>query len=103
MMKSNAYPVNGLYREYFADGTLSAQGRFKNGKRHGLWKYYYRNAVRKAVGKYVSGEFEASGSGGGRTASACRPESSEMGNRSVTGSATTITVSSGMRAFTRAA
>jgi antitoxin component YwqK of YwqJK toxin-antitoxin module len=58
MMKSNAHPANGPHREYFADGKLSAQGRFKKGKRHGLWKYYYRNAVLKAVGKYVDGEFE---------------------------------------------
>ena len=58
MMKSDAHPINGPYREYFADGKLSAEGRFKNGKRHGSWKYYYRNAVLKAVGKYVFGEFE---------------------------------------------
>jgi antitoxin component YwqK of YwqJK toxin-antitoxin module len=37
--------VDGPHRDHFAGGELSAEGRFKAGKRHGMWKYYYRNCV----------------------------------------------------------
>jgi antitoxin component YwqK of YwqJK toxin-antitoxin module len=31
-------------------GANSAEGLLRNGKRHGKWKYYYRNGRLKAVG-----------------------------------------------------
>ena len=52
MNKSHEHPVDGPHTEYFAGGELSAEGRFKDGQRHGRWKYYYRSGKPKAVGKY---------------------------------------------------
>jgi TonB family protein len=31
---------NGYFKYYYADGLLSTEGTYKNGKRHGLWKEY---------------------------------------------------------------
>src|SRR5688572_14571960 len=59
MKKKTAEPIaDGPHKEYFAGGELSAEGRIRNGKRHGKWKYYYVNGQLKAVGKYEDGEFE---------------------------------------------
>lgn len=45
-------------RELFADGSLSGEGRMLNGKRHGPWKFTYKNGVLKATGVYLEGELD---------------------------------------------
>jgi len=42
MKSSNKQPLNGPHKELFAGGALSGEGQFKDGKRHGKWKFYYR-------------------------------------------------------------
>jgi antitoxin component YwqK of YwqJK toxin-antitoxin module len=58
MNRSSKNVVDGPQKEYFANGELSAEGRFRNGKRHGKWKFYYRSGGVKAVGKFVDGELD---------------------------------------------
>jgi hypothetical protein len=36
---------NGLFKEYFKDGTLSCVGKYINGEKTGEWKYYLRNGL----------------------------------------------------------
>ncbi len=55
MKKQTKVPPDGLHQELFADGTVSGEGRIKDGKRHGKWKFYLRNGQLKAQGKYVAG------------------------------------------------
>lgn len=50
MKQATDPPLDGPHQGFFTDGKLSAEGCFKEGKRHGKWKYYYRNGTRKAVG-----------------------------------------------------
>ena len=58
-MKKISLPTNdGPTQELFADGTVSGEGKMKSGKRHGKWKFYYRNGQTKAVGKYADGELD---------------------------------------------
>ena len=56
MKSSNKEQLNGHHKELFTNGGLSGEGRMKNGKRHGKWKFYYQNGVVKAIGEYVDGE-----------------------------------------------
>jgi antitoxin component YwqK of YwqJK toxin-antitoxin module len=56
MKESRGEGVDGPQREYFAGGELSGEGRFRNGKRHGNWKFYHRNGRQKATGKYLDGD-----------------------------------------------
>ena len=58
MKSSNKEQLNGHHKELFTNGGLSGEGRMKNGKRHGKWKFYFRNGVVKAIGKYVDGELD---------------------------------------------
>ena len=51
MKRSTKLPPDGPHKEFFAGGALSAEGRIRNGKRHGKWKYYFRNGKPKATGK----------------------------------------------------
>ena len=37
---AKALPRNGVHKEYFSSGKLMSKGPFKNGKRHGVTKYY---------------------------------------------------------------
>jgi MORN repeat variant len=58
MMSTRSTPLNGPHQELFADGSLSGEGRLKDGKRHGKWTWYYKNGGLKAVGKYADGELD---------------------------------------------
>ena len=58
MKKQTTTPSDGPHKELFADGNVSGEGRFKDGKRHGKWKLYLRNGQLKATGKYVEGELD---------------------------------------------
>jgi antitoxin component YwqK of YwqJK toxin-antitoxin module len=40
MKQSTNQPVDGPHEEFFTGGKLSAEGRFRKGKRHGNWKSY---------------------------------------------------------------
>ena len=51
-------PLNGPRKVLFADGTLSGEGCFKEGKRHGKWTFYYKGGGLKAVGEYADGELD---------------------------------------------
>jgi antitoxin component YwqK of YwqJK toxin-antitoxin module len=51
-------PLDGPQKELFADGSLSGEGRFKNGTRHGRWTFFYRNGTKKAAGKYAGGALD---------------------------------------------
>ncbi len=42
---------NGVFKEYFKDGTLSCVGKYRNGEKVGEWKYYLRNGLLKALGR----------------------------------------------------
>ena len=59
MKQSESTPENGPHKEFFADGELSAEGQFRNGKRHCAWRYYHKNGNPKARGEYVEVEFES--------------------------------------------
>ena len=54
--ESKGRPKNGIFKEYFKDGTLSNLGQFSRGKKTGEWKYYLRNGLLKAVGKFSHGK-----------------------------------------------
>ncbi len=47
---------NGLHRDHFKDGSVSAEGHFKNGERTGEWKYYLLTGKLKAIGNYTHGK-----------------------------------------------
>jgi hypothetical protein len=47
---------NGVYKEYFKDGTLSCAGKYSHGEKAGQWKYYLRNGVLRAIGRYSGGK-----------------------------------------------
>jgi antitoxin component YwqK of YwqJK toxin-antitoxin module len=47
MKKSNDHPVDGPHKEYFAGGELSAEGRYKDGKKVGEWKVYDKSGALK--------------------------------------------------------
>jgi antitoxin component YwqK of YwqJK toxin-antitoxin module len=49
--KTSAEGKNGLAKETFSDGKISAGGPYVNGKKTGVWKYYFRNGLLKATGK----------------------------------------------------
>jgi antitoxin component YwqK of YwqJK toxin-antitoxin module len=36
---------NGVFKEFFKDGTLACVGKYRNGEKAGEWKYYLRNGV----------------------------------------------------------
>jgi len=61
MKKSTAPIKNGPDKGYFSDGTLESEGSWKDGKRVGPWKFYYKNSQVKAIGTYTeNGEFTGS-------------------------------------------
>lgn len=43
---------NGPWKEYYAEGTLKAEGAFEQGKQIGIWKYYYRDGNLEQIGHY---------------------------------------------------
>jgi uncharacterized protein len=43
---------DGHWKEYFDDGSVKAEGDYKNGKEVGEWKYYYPNGKLEQAGKY---------------------------------------------------
>jgi antitoxin component YwqK of YwqJK toxin-antitoxin module len=53
MKRSASNVKDGIVKEYYKDGSLSATGKNKNGKKTGVWKYYLKNGVLRATGKVV--------------------------------------------------
>ena len=58
MKSAEPTPLNGPHKELFGDGSLSGEGRVKDGKRHGKWTWYHKNGGLKAIGKYANGELD---------------------------------------------
>ena len=54
--ESKGRPKDGIFKEYFKDGTLSCVGQYSRGEKTGEWKYYLRNGLLKAVGKFSYGK-----------------------------------------------
>ena len=58
MQTSRYADSNGIRQEFFTDGKLSAEGPVEGGKRHGKWKYFFRNGLPRAAGNFVDGEMD---------------------------------------------
>jgi antitoxin component YwqK of YwqJK toxin-antitoxin module len=48
----------GLWKEYYDDGSLKSEGNYKNNNKTGKWKYYYPNGQLQETGEYVNGKPE---------------------------------------------
>ena len=46
----------GLWKNYYKDGTFMGEGHYLNGKLHGLWKVYYQDGTLMSEGHYLNGE-----------------------------------------------
>ncbi|MCR5658704.1 MAG: hypothetical protein K6G25_05210 [Bacteroidales bacterium] len=46
----------GLFKEFYPDNNLRAEGLFVDGKRSGEWKFYYQNGMVQEVGNYTEGQ-----------------------------------------------
>ena len=46
----------GLYKEFYSDSTLRAEGVFVDGLRSGEWKFYYHNGQIQEIGSYQEGQ-----------------------------------------------
>ena len=46
----------GLYKEFYPDSTLRAEGVFVKGQRSGEWKFYYHNGQVQEIGCYKEGQ-----------------------------------------------
>jgi antitoxin component YwqK of YwqJK toxin-antitoxin module len=47
---------DGVYVEFYENGTASVKGKYKDGLKHGLWKYYNPDGSFKNKERYVNGE-----------------------------------------------
>ena len=53
---SNAFQKKiGFFEEYYFNGQLAQKGNYKDGKRDGLWKWYYENE--NVLALYKNGKF----------------------------------------------
>ena len=50
--KSDNKGKNCLVNETYSDGKISAVGKYADGKKTGVWKYYFRNGRLRATGKF---------------------------------------------------
>ena len=48
----------GLWKEYYDDGSLKSEGNYKNDWKTGKWKYYYPNGQLEETGEYINGKPE---------------------------------------------
>jgi uncharacterized protein len=48
----------GAYKSYFLGGKLMDEGEYKHGKKVGSWKYYYDNGQLREIENYVDGNIE---------------------------------------------
>ena len=46
----------GLYKEFYSDSTLRAEGVFVDGLRSGEWEFYYHNGQIQEIGSYQEGQ-----------------------------------------------
>ena len=46
----------GLFKEFYPDNSLRAEGLFVDGQRSGEWKFYYQNGKVQEVGNYTEGQ-----------------------------------------------
>lgn len=48
--------MNGTYKEFYKEeGTLKVEGRYKVGKKEGVWTYFFSNGKRERTEKYQKG------------------------------------------------
>ena len=45
----------GMWKEYYDDGNLKAEGSYVDDKKDGFWKFYYKNGNLEEKGKYILG------------------------------------------------
>ncbi len=55
---TDAGKKEGLWKEYYLDGSLKSEGYYKEDKKTGKWKYYYPNGQLEETGEYVDGKPE---------------------------------------------
>ena len=48
----------GLWKEYYDDGSLKSEGNYEDDKKTGSWKYYYPNGQLQETGVYENGQPE---------------------------------------------
>ncbi len=46
------------WKEFYPDGKLKAEGRYRNGKRTGKWQFYFSNGELEQTGNYNNGEYD---------------------------------------------
>jgi antitoxin component YwqK of YwqJK toxin-antitoxin module len=60
---------NGVFKEFFKDGTLACVGKYRNGEKAGEWKYYLRNGVLRPWASSPTAKRPANRNGTAKTAS----------------------------------
>ncbi len=50
----------GLWKSYYKNGKLEAEGEYKDGQKHGTWYYYFDKGQKKAIVNYEFGITEGS-------------------------------------------
>ncbi len=55
---TNSGKKEGLWKEYYPDGTLKATGSYENDLKVGDWKFYYINGQLEQQGEHIAGEPE---------------------------------------------
>ncbi|MEG1498507.1 MAG: hypothetical protein RRX93_01690 [Bacteroidales bacterium] len=46
------------WKEYYPDGKLRCDGKYKKGQRYGLWRYYYPDGSIEQEGEYKNGKYD---------------------------------------------
>lgn len=46
----------GLWKEYYPDGTLMAEGKYKNNEKVDVWKYYFEDGSLEQIGSFRAGK-----------------------------------------------
>jgi antitoxin component YwqK of YwqJK toxin-antitoxin module len=52
----NHIEADGVYREYYPNGQLFAEGQFRRGRQHGEWTYYFDNGQVNRKAKFDDGQ-----------------------------------------------
>ena len=51
---TDAGQKQGIWKEYYNDGSLKATGNYINDLHEGLWNYYYKSGQLEEIGKYIT-------------------------------------------------
>ena len=52
----NHFEADGVYREFYPNGQLFAEGKYARGRQHGEWTYYYENGQLNRKAAYKDGK-----------------------------------------------